>query len=464
MYDGHVEQGSPQQQEFLGDILTSGRHLLQLINDVLDLAKVEAGKLDFRPEPIELAKILGEVVAITRAGAAAKRIALAVEIDPAVARVVIDPNRLKQTAYNYVSNAVKFTPEGGRVTIRARPEDEGWFRLEVADTGIGIEDADLGSLFVEFQQLEAGTSKRHQGTGLGLALTKRLVEAQGGTVGVASVPGKGSVFHALLPRSATPRDAPVVLPPPRSGARHVLVVEDDVVDRELLVDILAGAGYSVDIARDGREAVERCRARAFDAITLDLILPDTSGLELLAQLRFEPRAKDTPVIVVSVVAEHKLVAGFAVADVLRKPLDRGELLAALERSGVRPDRPTGVLVVDDDDAALRLMEAALAQLGYSAITRASAKEGLVAARDLRPAAVVLDLVMPDMDGVQFLDRFRRMAGHERTPVLIWTGKDLDVAEHARLRDSAQAVVAKNGGSPSTVVSQLRAMLATPERS
>jgi signal transduction histidine kinase len=199
LHDGHVEPSSPQHQEFLADILTSGRHLLQLINDVLDLAKVEAGKLDFHPEPVELAALIGEVVAITRTTAANKDITVDIEIDRSVRDIELDPNRFKQVAYNYVSNALKFTPDGGRVTIRIVAYGTNQFRLEVEDTGIGVPEEDLGRLFIEFQQLDGSAAKRHQGTGLGLALTRRLVEAQGGTVGVRSTLGEGSLFYATLP-------------------------------------------------------------------------------------------------------------------------------------------------------------------------------------------------------------------------------------------------------------------------
>jgi signal transduction histidine kinase len=199
LYDGQVSPDVPEHREFLGDILNSSRHLLQLINDVLDLAKVEAGKLDFRPVRCELAAVLAEVIATTRTQAAAKRIVVSLEVDAAPRDVTIDPARLKQVAYNFVSNALKFTPEDGNVTIRATRHDAVWFKLEVEDTGIGIAQDDLERLFVEFEQLEAGASKRHAGTGLGLALTRRLVEAQGGSVGVRSMHGAGSVFHAILP-------------------------------------------------------------------------------------------------------------------------------------------------------------------------------------------------------------------------------------------------------------------------
>jgi PAS domain S-box-containing protein len=460
LHDGQVPHDAPQHKEFLGDILTSGRHLLQLINDVLDLAKVEAGKLDFRPEPVDVGKLVGEVVSITRTTAAKKKITVETTVDPSLVDITIDPNRFKQVAYNYLSNALKFTPERGRVAIRVVPDGPERFRLELQDTGVGIASEDIGRLFVEFQQLESGASKRHQGTGLGLALTRRLVEAQGGAVGVSSAPGKGSTFHATLPRHVRGGEAMLVTPTstPRLGARTVLVVEDTVLDRELLVETLARAGYAVETAATGAEAIARCKERSFDAVTLDLMLPDMSGLDLLGALRTNGRARQTPVIVVTVAADHRLIAAFAVHDVIEKPLEPATLLHALERAGVRPDRRGGILVVDDDPGALRLMDATLAQLGYSTITRSTGAAALEAAVHLHPSAVVLDLVMDGMDGVEFLDKLRQLPEHARTPVLVWTMKDLTDAEAVRLRQAAQAVVSKNGTTPASVVQQLRSLL------
>ncbi|MBI2571808.1 MAG: hypothetical protein HYV63_32765 [Candidatus Schekmanbacteria bacterium] len=201
MHNGKVGPVSEQHREYLGDILTSSRHLLQLINDVLDLAKVEAGRMELRPEPLELARLVGEVRVILRAVASAKLIVVTTDIDASCAHLTLDPGKLKQVLYNYLSNALKFTADGGRVCIRARPEDCASWRLEVIDTGIGIDHSELGHLYTEFRQLDGGTSKRYPGSGLGLALTRRIVEAQGGRVGVASTPGKGSTFFAVLPRS-----------------------------------------------------------------------------------------------------------------------------------------------------------------------------------------------------------------------------------------------------------------------
>ncbi len=199
MHDGKVGPVADNHREYLGDILGSSRHLLQLINDVLDLSKIEAGKMEFNPEPVNLTKIIGEVRQVLQTLSASKRLAVEVQVSPAVEQLVIDPAKLKQILYNYLSNAIKFTPEEGRIAVRAIEETAGIFRLEVEDTGIGIPPEEVGKLFVEFQQLEGGTAKKHQGTGLGLALTRKIVEAQGGRVGVQSAQGQGSVFYAVLP-------------------------------------------------------------------------------------------------------------------------------------------------------------------------------------------------------------------------------------------------------------------------
>jgi len=196
-------------QQFANVMHSSAQHLLQLINDILDLAKVESGKIDFQPEPVDLPQLISETTDIITGLALKRKIEVTVETDPALGIVHLDPLRLKQVVYNYLSNAIKFTPEGGRVVVRLRPEERECFRIEVEDTGIGIKAEDQHRLFIEFQQLDAGTAKKFAGSGLGLALTKRLVEAQGGTVGVQSVFGAGSIFFATLPRRVTAETADI---------------------------------------------------------------------------------------------------------------------------------------------------------------------------------------------------------------------------------------------------------------
>jgi PAS domain S-box-containing protein len=480
LHDGHVTTAAPQHHEFLGDILSSGRHLLQLINDLLDLAKVEAGKLELRPEPLDPGRVIRDVVAAQRPAATAKRLQITVDVDAELGTVHVDPARLRQVAWNLIGNAIKFTPEGGAIGVTVARETGDDSRAEfcfaVADTGPGIAAADLTRLFVEFEQLETGLAKRHQGTGLGLALVKRLVEAQGGTVGVTSAPSKGSTFYVTLPcagRAVAPPARP--LPDP-VGAPMVLVIE--AADGGPVAAALEHAGFAIDVATTGAAALAAARARGYAAIAIASPgrrgeegpagvrsdvgsgVPDMSVVQLAAAFRRRPETRDLPLVVVAVVAAELGADALGALDgyaVITSPLDAARLAAALARAGVRPDRPGGVLVVDDDPNALRLMNAALAQHGIQSITRSTGAAGLDAAARLKPAAIVVDLVMPGMDGHEFLEHLRRLPAHARTPVLVWTVKDLDDGERARLRESAQAIAAK-ADSPLGVVHQIRALL------
>jgi PAS domain S-box-containing protein len=462
LYDGQVEAGTARHREFLGDILSSGRHLLRLINDVLDLAKVEAGKQEFRPEPVELPGLVADVCGILRASALHKRIRIETQLEESLTDIVLDPARLKQVLFNYLSNALKFTAEGGRVVVRVEAEGEQDFRLEVEDNGVGIAPADIGRLFVEFQQLDAGAAKRYQGTGLGLVLTRKLVEAQGGRVGVRSRPGEGSVFIAVLPRRTPDHLRLPALPRPTSsappGALTLLVVEDELADQQLLTQTLNDAGYAVELAGTGAEALALCSLRRYHAVTLDLLLPDMSGLDLLAGIRAAGMNRDVPVVVVTIVPSHSAVGGFTVQDVLHKPLEPRLLLDALSRAGVSPEQAGPILVVDDDPSSLRLMEAALAQLGYRCACRSSGAEGLRAAETLEPVAIVVDLIMPAMDGFEFLERLRRLPCCQQTPVIVWSIKQLTPREQAMLRESARGVITKSDDRSSALIDELRALL------
>jgi PAS domain S-box-containing protein len=231
MHNGKVGPVSTDHKEYLGDILTSATHLLQLINDLLDLAKIESGKIEFQPEPVNLPRLVADVRDILRTIAAEKRIHLSCEVESSVEQLVIDPAKLKQVLYNLLSNALKFTSDDGRVAVCAVPEGSDRFRLEVRDSGIGIRPEDIDKLFVEFQQLDASSAKKYKGTGLGLALTRRIVEAQGGQVGVTSVPGMGSTFFAVLPRCSPGVAAPPAPGSPRGASVHVLDEHDNEAHR-----------------------------------------------------------------------------------------------------------------------------------------------------------------------------------------------------------------------------------------
>ena len=462
LHDREVDPSSPQYLEFLQDILRSGRHLQQMINDVLDLAKVEAGKMELRPERVDVGQLISEVSNVLRGVAATKHIRVEVTVQPEVEKGTLDPSRFKQVLYNYLSNALKFTREGGSVRIAATLEQPQMLCLTVEDTGIGIAEGDLGRLFVDFQQLEEGATKKHGGTGLGLALTKRLVEAQGGSVGVKSELGKGSEFFALLPLHAPLSLGALehVALGMNSGASAVLVVEDDARDRNLIIQALARAGYGVEAVGSGGQAIAACAERSFDAITLDLLLPDMTGLDVLHRIRTEGKNRETPVVVVSVVAERGILAGFSVQDYLVKPVNGRDLIQAFNQARVPPRKGGKILIVDDDPAAQRLMAATLEDLGYEIQATADGAEALAFTKNEQPLAVVLDLVMPNLDGLEFLMRFREAPDNRGIPVIVWTMKDLSAEDVRHLRVLAQSIVGKNEWRPSTFIDEIRGLISS----
>ena len=358
MHDGKVGPVAAEHKEYLGDILRSSKHLLQLINDIVDLAKVESGKMEFRPESIDLAQLLAEVRNILRTMVAQKRIELTFDIAANLGPIVADPPKLKQILYNYLSNAIKFTPDEGQVTILVGPEGPDHFRIDVADTGPGIRPEEFDKLFLEFQQLDASSSKRHPGTGLGLALTRRIVEAQGGQVGVHSVPGEGSTFFAILPRRATAiieadqESKPAVPGTPGHELPSILIIEDEHNDRRWLETTIAAAGYAVTTASTGAEAIARCQEQVFAAITLDILLPDMSGWDVLRAIRADDRNWDVPVVVVTVVVDKAMPMIYPIQDVLSKPVRADELLTALKRAK-RPASGSSTIMIVDDNAGDR---------------------------------------------------------------------------------------------------------------
>jgi protein-histidine pros-kinase len=321
MHDGMLGPIAADHREYLGDILTSARHLLHLINDVLDLSKVESGTMEFFPEPVDLAALIGSVRDMVRPLASAKRIQIHTEVDSALTQVVIDAAKLTQVISNYLSNALKFTGDDGTVHIRARPDAAGRFRIEVEDNGVGIRPEDVRRLFVEFQQLDAGDAKSFQGTGLGLALTRRLVEAQGGEVGVSSRFGEGSLFYAVLPSVARDASAPsyghaaarraVLSPEPR-----IMVVDDDVAALKLLDTLLQQRGFRPDGFEDPEAALRAAAQAPPDLLILDPLMPGLSAMTFLKRFRAISAATHAPVII------------WTVRDMT--PIERTELLSVAQ--------------------------------------------------------------------------------------------------------------------------------------
>ncbi|MGS0755927.1 response regulator, partial [Roseateles sp. GG27B] len=484
LYSGAVKPESPKYRQFLGHVSASGRHLLQLINDLLDLSKVESGKFEFFPESVNLQELVRELCDTLHANTQLKSIQLTVDINAAVTGLHIDPARLKQALYNYLSNAIKFTPAGGHVTVRGLAEGAEHFRLEIEDNGIGISAPDQARLFTEFQQLDAGYTKQHQGTGLGLALTRRLVEAQGGQVGVRSQLGVGSVFHLILPlvqgataplsNAATAPDSLPVLtaltPTPTAqvtvavaetaaaSSQDFLVIEGNLQHQTRLVLALKQAGYPVDAAANGPQAVQQAMHKSYAAITLDLLLADQPGLAVLADIRSGGLSSQSPVVGLTIPdlsGQAGPSARFAISNVLRKPIRADEVTSAMAEFKTTTSKRSRVLVIDDDPLALELMRATLASLEVDASCVA---DGRAALRDLdehRPDAIILDLMMPEFDGFAVLDALRQLPAWRNTPVFIWTSMILTDAEYASLARSARAILSKGGGEIASLLEDLR---------
>jgi PAS domain S-box-containing protein len=428
------------QQEWLQHIGSSGRHLLAMINDVLDLSKIEAGKMDFRAEPVDLPAVVHDVMTTVDVLARQRGLRLAASIEPGLSGLVLDPSRLKQVLLNYLSNAVKFTPADGQVTLRVLGEGPRLWRLEVEDSGVGIPLDRQDQLFIEFQQLDDSATKRHQGTGLGLALTRRLVEAQGGRVGVYSEPGRGSRFYAVLPRTPEPALAP-------RAEHHQLVALRAHPLRDGLARELAQAGVAADVAASAADVMRLAGARRYTELVLDLALPDAQGLGVLAQLRGGGPSMHAAVKALALTPPSSAGVAFPIFDVLAKPLRRVALARVLVplRARLGPGRP--MLVVDDEAASRELMCAALAAHGIEAVAVSGGAEALQLLPRLQPGALMLDLMMPGIDGVQVLHELRSEPRWAELPVVVWTALSLGADDVELLARSASAIATAQEAPP-----------------
>jgi len=437
--------------EWIEHVHRSGQHLLNLINDVLELAKIEAGRLDLRPEPVDLNAGITESVAELRPLAERKRLRLVVDIEDGV--LVADRRRFRQILYNLLSNAIKFTPEGGEVGVvgRFRAHE---VQITVADTGIGIAPGDQARVFEEFQQV-GDQALRQSGTGLGLALTRRLVEAHGGSIALESAPEHGSRFTVSLPttdaESAGPQDAPaVVVARGRGGASgDVLVVEDDPSAARLLRAYIEKEGCSVRLAGDGESALEAARRERPAAVILDVLLPGADGWEVLRRLKSDEHLQDIPVIFVTVVDERELGLALGADDYFVKPVDREQLVARLARYTLTTnvlERPARILVVDDDPATLEMLQVILRQEGYEVTAASGGIEALDVARRQPLDLVICDLLMPDLDGFGVVASLKADESTRDTPILVLTGQDITDEDKIRLNGDILGVLRKGAAA------------------
>jgi len=458
---GRIE---PRYEKFLGNILSSGRHLLGLINDILDLSKIEAGKMELYFEPVSLGDLVRGVESVMHSVAAQRSIEIAIEMDEELPPVVVDAPRVKQILYNLLSNAVKFSGDGARVTLRARrlPDDapplgRPSVALEVQDRGVGIRIDDQQAIFDEFRQIDGQTTRNMGGTGLGLALVKRFAEMHGGRVEVDSEPGQGSLFRVVLPldaeraeRRASGEPVSFGLPiaalestlAPGDGPLVLVAEDDDAFFASLSAD-LAAAGYRVRRAEDGDEALRLVAAERPAAIVLDLVLPGRDGWDVLKRLKADPATAGIPVLIVSVVEDHELGVALGADDYFLKPLDRDRFFGRLrELAGAGGARRPKVLVIDDDPFVPEVLGIELEDAGYEILSALSGAEGLALAESRAPDVIVLDLVMDGMDGFRTAMELQSREATAAIPIVVFTSKELDADERRELAGRSSAVLSK----------------------
>nr|BFE64504.1 hypothetical protein GCM10020063_090300 [Dactylosporangium thailandense] len=421
--------------EWVDHVHGSGRHLLGLINDILDLAKVESGRLELSLEPISLDAAVGEVITALRPLTDRKGLQVYLDVPPTAA-VCADPLRLRQILDNLLSNAIKFTPEGGLIAVTVSPEIES-VAITVADSGIGIAAEDQERVFEEFQQL-GSAAQRKAGTGLGLALTRRLVEAHGGAISLESAPGEGSRFTVRLPAAQAPHDEPGASPAPAPGRGRVLVIDDDARAAELLEAYLAGAGYEVRTASSGEAGLAEAGVWRPDAILLDVIMPGLDGWDVIRRLKRDEHLAAIPVFFATIVDDRRAGLALGAADFFVKPVDHDALLAQLARHvapALRPgpgQEPASVLVVDRDDTTRAVVEQRLTEAGIAVVTCDDGAEGLRLSRDRRFDLIICDLQMPGVDGFALLAGLDQEPSTQGIPVLALTEPDLSDADRLRL--------------------------------
>ena len=456
-----ADEASATVKSYAEHIHGSGLHLLELVNDVLDLARVEAGRLDLKPIQFPLHDLVRQTVATMQPLADQKQLRLVLDL-PDVS-IEADASRIRQVVLNLLSNAVKFTGTGGeiRVGLELGPRDD--VLLTVADTGHGIPPADIDRIFEAFHQADAGDMKvRHEGTGLGLALTRQLVEAHDGSIGVTSELGVGSTFTVRLPRRRPIEltEAPPALP---EGKPSVLVIEDDPAAQELLRVHLEGAGYAVAATASGRQALAWLTRMRPDAMILDIMLPDLDGWEILQRLKADPATRSVPVMVVSIVDDRQLGLALGAVDYLVKPVSRELLLEALGRLTFTTKvltRTITVLVIDADRDALGRYRRALEPEGFRVIAAHDAVSGRQRAIDEAPDLILLDAMLPDVDGFELTSELRNDPATATIPIWVTAPGSLAPDLKARLNGNVQGVLVQGDDA----LDSLRGWLDTGHRS
>ena len=433
--------------EWIDHIRTGGRHLLVLINDVLDLSKVEAGRIELFPEPLDLSTAIDEAVAALGPLLSEQQLRVMTAVPPLT--IPTDRVRFRQILDNLLSNAIKFTPSGGQIFINAhRAGDQ--VHVSVTDTGPGITLADQARVFTEFAQV-GDVKLRKGGTGLGLPLARRLAQAHGGDITLESEPGHGARFTLTLPDAphaapGTPID-PAAAAYPAGG---ILVIEDDTAAALLIRTHLERAGYPVTIAATGEDGLAAARSCEPDLILLDLVLPGVDGRRVLQQLKDDPQLRHIPVAVISVAGDREVDMALGAVDYFVKPVQHDALLGWLVHHSFIPpldDHTINVLVIDDDPATLAIVGQTLQREGVRVIDAVNGTDGLRLARAHTFDLIICDLLMPGLDGYTVIAALHDDPATCNVPVLVLTSQDLTQGDRNRLAGKTLAIVAKGDGAP-----------------
>jgi PAS domain S-box-containing protein len=469
--DGLIGPTTDTQQEYITDIFSSGQHLLSLINDILDLSKVEAGMMVLELEAVNLKELLTNSLTIVREKAAAQSITLDLETGEDFGSLELDMRKTKQVVYNLLSNAVKFSPSSSRVALRARRvpraavgilpgtwpshtfplaknEYEDFLEISVEDAGIGISRPNMQKLFQAFSQIDSSLARKFEGTGLGLAMVKLLAELHGGTVAVASAEGQGARFVVWLPlRPALEPDATQTLGQ-RLGAvaqlkeRIALVVENDEMSADLVRLLLEAEGFTVLLAPSAEAALVMATRQVLSLITLDIQLPGIDGWEFLLRIRKMKGLSHVPVVVIAGVTDANMTLTDGAASVLQKPIRRAQLKSTLADLGLHASQGQTftVLVVDDDPKAVEVIAAFLPAPTYNVLRAYGASEAVGIAQRQRPDLILLDLVMPGMSGFELVQTLQRTPSTAHIPIVVVTAKQITATDREALRSNSGAVL------------------------
>jgi len=453
-------------EEFASDlrrILDAGKHLLTLVNEVLDLSKIEAGKMELDLETFDVSDTLRDVVNTIQPLVVRNANTLEVRYSADIGSMHSDRTKLRQALFNLLSNACKFTHQGtiSLNVVRESLDGADGLVFSVSDTGIGMTSEQMDRLFQAFSQADASTSGQYGGTGLGLAISKRFCRMMGGDVTVESRHGKGTTFTIRLPavlhelEAGRAAETEPILEPIPGMAKTVLVIDDDAVVLDLMKRFLSKEGFLVEIAPGGKEGLLLAKDRHPDAITLDVMMPGMDGWAVLTELKSDPDLARIPVIMLTIVEDKNMGYMLGASDYMTKPIDRHRLLDVLQKF---IPLPSGILVVDDDPAIRKMFRRMLEKEGWEVTEAENGHAAMTSIAESLPSLILLDLMMPEMDGFQVVEELRKHPIWSSIPVVIITAKDLGTQDRLRLDSGVKSILQKQAHNPTKLLDEVRDIL------